>query len=131
VIGVESRSRVGWLLIALFICLAVAACKGGVQGTSGISGPDSATVTITAISPVTASNLPQDVTITGTNFVSSDTVTVIDPSGISASLSGSQILVLSSTSIRVRLTFGAPGVWVFRVTHATGQQSNAFSLTVT
>lgn len=87
---------------------------------------------ISSISPSSPFSSPadQDVTVFGSNFVSGLTVTVTFPGGGTGTLSGSQILNVTSSSFIMRVTLNGTGVWRIRVNNPNGEQSNTFQFNV-
>jgi hypothetical protein len=88
---------------------------------------------ITAVSPpaLVASATDQMLTVSGSNFQAGLTITVVAPNGSASTVAGSRIQTVTSTSFRMPITAAAAGLWSLRVTNPSGQQSNAFQLTVT
>jgi len=87
--------------------------------------------TLSAVNPVapTVSGQNQTLTLTGTGFQSGASVNVTYPGG-SGTLTGSQVSVVSTTSIQVQVLLNNPGAWSFRVTNPDGKQSGLLPVTV-
>lgn len=87
---------------------------------------------INAISPTTPTrgDTDQSVQVFGTNFVSGLTVTVFIPNGGTATLSGSQIQSVTSTSFTMLITLNLVGQYGVRVNNSSGAQSNIFNFNV-
>ncbi|KHE91486.1 MAG: hypothetical protein SCABRO_02775 [Candidatus Scalindua brodae] len=80
--------------------------------------------------PVTGSDSQQTVTLTGTDFLSGLTVFVTWTGG-SKTLSSSQVVVDSTTQVRIFITtLTDPDTWTVRVTNPDDQQSNTKSFNV-
>jgi len=77
-----------------------------------------------------ASNVDQNVTVTGSNFQPGLTVTLTFPGGGTGTLSGTQIQNVTGTSFTMRVTFGGAGTWSMRVNNSNGGQSAPFGFTV-
>lgn len=87
---------------------------------------------ITSVSPnpVTGSSTQQTITLTGSNFQSGLTVTVSWTGG-SKVLSSSQVIVDSSSQVRIFITTTTtPDNWWVKVTNPDGQSSNTINFSV-
>ena len=84
---------------------------------------------ISPSNPQTSVN-DQNVVVNGNNFVSGLTVTVTFPNGGTTTLSGSQIVNVSSNSFTMKITMNATGTWKIRVNNPNGEMSNQFSFNV-
>ncbi len=113
-----------------------------VQNISGDrSGPFTVVVqhggsTLPAIGSITPNSLarttqPTLVLIQGTNFAANASVTVVDPTGLSANFPIQPSGAASSTSIELSITFNVPGVYAFFVVNPGGDASNTVLVTVT
>jgi hypothetical protein len=106
---------------------------GGAQSNTFNFTTQAAVVTpsISSISPAspTVSNSDQNVSVSGSNFVSGLTVTVFIPGGGTATLSGSQIQSVSSGSFTMVVTLNVVGQYGIRVNNPGGAQSNTFNFT--
>ncbi|HEY9229625.1 MAG TPA: IPT/TIG domain-containing protein [Gemmatimonadaceae bacterium] len=100
--------------------------KGG-DGPPVVAGP-----TVAAVQPASlaATNLAQVITIVGTGFDTSPTVTISAPSGPDLQLSGTQLSSATSTSLSMSVVLGAAGTWRVQVRNANGQSSTAMTFTV-
>jgi pimeloyl-ACP methyl ester carboxylesterase len=78
----------------------------------------------------TQSNADQDVIVSGNGFTAGLTVIVTFPGGGTATLSGSQILNVTSTSFTMRITLSTSGTWGMKVRNLNGDLSNIHSFTV-
>jgi hypothetical protein len=85
---------------------------------------------ITSVSPNSpiAGPTDQTMTVVGEGFQTGLTV-LVTWNGGGATLSGTQIQNVSSTSFRMIITLGSPGQYTIRVNNPNGQQSNSFSFT--
>src|SRR5207247_1076520 len=95
--------------------------------------PTPATPTITSISPgnpAATGTGNQTVSVFGTNF-QSDLTSVVTYTGVSSTVSGTQIQHVTAMSFRMVTDYGAGGgSWSIRVNNPGGQQSNAFNFNV-
>jgi pimeloyl-ACP methyl ester carboxylesterase len=89
------------------------------------------TPSISSISPSspTVSNSNQNVSVFGSNFQSGLTVTVFIPGGGTATLSGTQIQSVTSSSFTMVITLNVQGTYGIRVNNPSGGQSNTFNFT--
>ena len=87
---------------------------------------------ISSINPPTpvAGSANQNVIVFGSQFQSGLTVSVTFPNGGSATLSGSQIQNLTSTSFTMVITLNGAGSWAIRVNNPDGGESNTFLFNV-
>ncbi|HMT09438.1 MAG TPA: M23 family metallopeptidase, partial [Pyrinomonadaceae bacterium] len=90
-----------------------------------------ASPTISSINPASpcVNGNDQNVTVSGSNFVSGLTVTVFLPAGGPVTLSGSQIQSVTSTSFVMVITLNLQGNYGIRVNNPSGAQSNTFNFT--
>ena len=105
---------------------------GGAQSNTFNFNVQQATPNISSISPSspTRRDTDQNVQVNGSNFVSGLTVTVFIPGGGSATLSGSQIQSMSSSSFTMVVTLNVVGQYGIRVNNPGGAQSNTFNFNV-
>src|SRR2546428_667291 len=105
---------------------------GGQQSNTFNFNVQAASPTISSISPTTPtrSDSDQSVQVFGSNFQSGLTVTVFIPGGGTATLSGSQIQSVTSTSFTMVITLNVAGQYGIRVNNPGGQQSNTFNFNV-
>jgi surface antigen len=106
---------------------------GGAQSNSFPFTVQAAVPVISSISPSSPPRTPgnQNVTVNGQRFVAGLTVTVTFPNGTTGTLSGSQILNVSSGSFVMVINFNnVPGPYSIRVNNPGGAQSNTFSFNV-
>jgi len=106
---------------------------GGAQSNNFGFTVQTAVPLISSISPAspprTAGN--QNVTVNGQRFVTGLTVTVTFPNGTTGTLSGSQIVNLTSASFTMVINFNnVPGAYSIRVNNPGGAQSNSFGFNV-
>jgi DUF971 family protein len=103
---------------------------GGQSNTFNFS-TQSPTVSIGSISPATPtrSGSDQNVVVNGSGFQSGLTVTVFIPGGGTATLSGSQIQGVTSSSFTMVVTLNVAGTYGIRVNNPDGGQSNTFNFT--
>lgn len=87
---------------------------------------------INSISPLTPSRRDNDqsVSVFGNNFQSGLTVTVFIPGGGTATLSGTQIQNVNSTSFTMLITLNVVGTYGVRVNNPSGGQSNTYNFQV-
>jgi hypothetical protein len=104
---------------------------GGQSNTFNFT-TQTATPSISSISPSTPthSGSNQNVTVFGSNFQSSLTVSITFPGGGGTTLSGSQIQSVSSSSFVMVATLSSVGSWSIRVNNPDGGQSNIFFFNV-
>jgi pimeloyl-ACP methyl ester carboxylesterase/DUF971 family protein len=104
----------------------------GAQSNTFNFNVQAANPSISSTSPATPtrSDSDQSVQVFGSNFVSGLTVTVFIPSGGSATLSGSQIQSVTSTSVTMIVTLNVVGQYGIRVNNPSGAQSNIFNFNV-
>ena len=90
------------------------------------------TPVITSIQPrqLYAEAHDQAIQVVGSRFRPGLTMTVGLPGGVVVSLTGQQIVAVSSSSVTALVTFHDAGSYVLSVTNPDGEQSNAFPLTV-
>jgi hypothetical protein len=90
-------------------------------------------LTLDAITPssLVQGSTAQAVTLTGTAFDANVTITVNEPTGNIAILSGSNIQGVSATFIQCSMVFNVAGSYVFVVNGASGVASNPITLLVT
>jgi len=105
---------------------------GGAQSNTFNFNVQQSSATISSISPAapTRSDSDQNVSVSGSNFVSGLTVTVFIPGGGTATLSGSQIQSVTSTSFTMVVTLNVVGQYGIRVNNPGGAQSNTFNFNV-
>jgi hypothetical protein len=103
----------------------------GTQSNTFNFTTQSATPSISSISPSTPTRRSSDqsVQVSGGNFQSGLTVTVFIPGGGTATLSGSQIQSVTSTSFTMVVTLNVAGTYGIRVNNPDGGQSNTFNFT--
>jgi murein DD-endopeptidase MepM/ murein hydrolase activator NlpD len=101
---------------------------GGQSNTFNFT-TQAATPSISSISPSTPtrSGSNQNVQVFGSNFQSGLTVTVFIPGGSTATLSGSQIQSVTSSSFTMVITLNVAGTYGIRVNNPDGTQSNTFN----
>jgi pimeloyl-ACP methyl ester carboxylesterase len=106
--------------------------SGGAQSNTFNFTVQSATPSISSVSPSspTRSDSNQNVSVFGSNFVSGLTVTVFIPGGGTATLSGSQIQSVTSSSFTMVITLNVVGQYGIRVNNSGGAQSSTFNFNV-
>lgn len=104
---------------------------GGSQSNSLNFTPQNC-LSVSGINPAlpTQSNVNQDVTVNGNGFTANLTVIVTLPDNSTITLSGAQILNVTSSSFTMRATLNATGQWKIKVRNPNGDLSNIFSFTV-
>jgi surface antigen len=88
---------------------------------------------VSGIAPTvpTAGSADQNITITGNNFQPQLTVSVVFPGGRPGpTLSGAQVLNVTSGQFTLRITLNAVGTWGIKVNNPDGGQSDSFSFQV-
>ncbi|MGZ5480375.1 MAG: alpha/beta fold hydrolase [Pyrinomonadaceae bacterium] len=105
---------------------------GGAQSNTFNFNVQAANPSISSISPSspTRSDSDQNVQVSGSTFQSGLTVTVFIPGGGSATLSGSQIQSVTSSSFTMVITLNVVGQYGIRVNNPGGAQSNTFNFNV-
>jgi hypothetical protein len=85
--------------------------------------------TISSINPSSppVGGVDQNVNVSGTNFQAGLTVTVFFPGGGTATLSGSQILDVTPTSLTMVVTLNVAGQYGIRINNPSTLQSNVFN----
>jgi pimeloyl-ACP methyl ester carboxylesterase len=103
----------------------------GAQSGSFNFSPQSC-LSISGINPSspTQSNVNQDITVNGSGFAANLTVIVTLPDSSTVTLSGTQILNVTSTSFTMRATLNAAGQWKIKVLNPNGDLSNIYSFHV-
>ncbi len=105
---------------------------GGGQSNTFNFNVQSANPSISSVSPTspTRSDNNQNIQVLGSNFQSGLTVTVFIPGGGTATLSGSQIQSVTSSSFTMVVTLNVAGQYGIRVNNPGGGQSNTFNFNV-
>jgi hypothetical protein len=126
---IQAYINVGTTARAWSITVLTASKVASNAATLTVTAPSTAP-TITSLNPtsMTASSSSQLLTITGTGFVSGDTVQATYPGGPVTTLS---LATLSATQIQAYITAGTAATWGITVVTAGNQASNAASLAVT
>jgi hypothetical protein len=78
----------------------------------------------------TQSNIDQNVIVSGSGFTANLTVIVTLPNGTTTTLSGTQILSVTSASFTMKITLNATGTWRIKVRNPNGDLSNTHSFNV-
>lgn len=84
----------------------------------------------TSPSSPSQSTVDQDVQVNGSGFASGLTVILTLPNQTTVTLSGSQILNVTSSSFTMRVTLNATGTWKLKVRNSNGNLSNEHSFNV-